>query len=138
MPVFTIETTYHLPIYRQRTYEAGTLDDACRLAIDDEDWDNEKSDVDTSGDTYVTGIWQGADAAYRGTAFAIPAQFGETIQRKADHFETLLGILKGLAHPPTGAVPNPPVWRQRADAAIARAEAILGGAPDPQIDGDRP
>jgi len=33
---FTIETTYRLPVYRQRTYEAETLEQACRLAIEDE------------------------------------------------------------------------------------------------------
>jgi hypothetical protein len=26
MPKFTIETTYHLPVYRHRSYEADTLD----------------------------------------------------------------------------------------------------------------
>lgn len=53
------------------------------------------------------------------------------MQRKADHFETLLGILKVLAHAPDGAVSDPPFWRQRADAAIAKAEAILAGTRDP-------
>ena len=53
------------------------------------------------------------------------------MQRKADHFETLLGILKVLAHAPDGAASDPPFWRQRADAAIAKAEAILAGARDP-------
>ena len=47
------------------------------------------------------------------------------LQRKADHYETLLGILKVLAH-----TPEAPFWRERADAAIAKAEAILAGAPD--------
>ena len=63
MPIFTIETTYRLPVYRQRSYEAETLDTACALAIADEGWDDEKSDVETSGDTYVTGAWDGRDAA---------------------------------------------------------------------------
>ena len=31
MPIFTIETTYRLPVYRQRSYEAETLDAACAL-----------------------------------------------------------------------------------------------------------
>ncbi len=54
MPVYTIETTYQLPIYRQRTYKAATVEDACRLVIDDEGWEDEKSDVDTSGTTAVS------------------------------------------------------------------------------------
>ena len=98
MPTFTIETTYRLPIYRQRSYEAETLAAACALAIADEGWDDEKSDVETSGDTYVTGIWDGRDAAYRGRALSIPSQFGEQVQRRADHFEALLGLLKIFAH----------------------------------------
>jgi hypothetical protein len=36
VPTFTIETAYHLPIYRRRVYEAETLDEACRLAIEDD------------------------------------------------------------------------------------------------------
>ena len=55
MPRFTIETTYRLPVYRQRTYEAETLEEACRLAIDDDDWSEQKEDYESSGETYVTG-----------------------------------------------------------------------------------
>ena len=73
-------------------------DEACRLAIEDDDWSDEKSDCDNSGETYVSGVWQGVDAAYRGPALPIPSQFSEAIRRKADHFETLLGVLKILAH----------------------------------------
>jgi hypothetical protein len=59
MPKFTIETTYRLPIFRQRCYEAETLEAACRLAIEDEDWSDQKEDCETSGETYVTGVWAG-------------------------------------------------------------------------------
>jgi hypothetical protein len=135
MPVFTIESTYRLPVYRQRSYEAQTLAAACALAITDEGWDDEKSDVETSGDTYVTGTWEGRDAAYRGRALSIPAQFDEQIQRKGDHFEVLLGLLKVFAHAPGAEPPDGPFWRERLDAAIAKAEAILGGQPDPEAVG---
>ena len=135
MPVFTIETTYRLPVYRQRSYEAETLDAACALAIADEGWDDEKSDVETSGDTYVTGVWDGRDAAYRGGALSIPSQFGEQVQRRADHFEVLLGLIKVFAHAPDAGPPDGPFWHQRLDAAIARAEAILAGEPDPETVG---
>ena len=131
MPTFTIETTYHLPIYRHRTYEADTLDEACRLAIEDDGWSDEKSDVDNSGETYVSGVWQGVDAAYRGPALPIPSQFSEAIRRKADHFETLLGVLKILAHVENLRAPDLPYWLPKAQAAIAKAEAILASAPDP-------
>ncbi|TWB86842.1 hypothetical protein FBZ93_12623 [Bradyrhizobium macuxiense] len=131
MPLFTIETTYRLPIYRQRNYEAETLGQACDLAIADEDWDDKKSDVETSGDTYVTGVWEGRDAAYIGHALPIPSRFGEQVQRKADHFELLLGQLKILAHVPEGGSADVELWRRRANAAIAKAEAILAGENDP-------
>ena len=138
MPFFTIEATYRLPVYRQRTYEADTVEQACRLAIEDDDWSDQKEDFDSCGETYVTGAWPGPDSAYRVTALPVPSQFGETTQRKADHFETLLGILKVLAHAPDGAVSDPPFWRQRTDAAIAKAEAILAGGRDPDVDGGQP
>lgn len=135
MPIFTIETTYRLPVYRQRSYEAETLDDACALAIADEGWDDEKSDVETSGDTYVTGAWDGLDAAYLGRVLSIPSQFGEQLQRRADHFEVLLGLLKVFAHARDAEPADGPFWRQRLDVAIAKAEAILDGEPDPEAVG---
>jgi hypothetical protein len=131
MRVFTIETTYRLPAYRQRTYEAGTIEEACRLAIEDDDWSGQDEDYDASGEIYVSGVWPGEDTAYRVTALAIPSQFAETQQRKADHFATLLGLLKIVAHAGDAAAPAPQSWRQSAEAAIAKAEAILAGARDP-------
>ena len=138
MPRFTIETTYRLPVYRQRTYEAETLEQACRLAIEDDDWSEQKEDYDCSGETYVTGASPGEDAAYRVTALAVPSQFGEDVQRKADHFETLLAILKVLAQAPEGEPSDSQFWRQRADAAIAKAEAILAGVRVPVTGGGSP
>ena len=38
MHKFTVESTYHLPVYRHRTYDAATPADACRKAIGDDDW----------------------------------------------------------------------------------------------------
>ncbi|MGY4403514.1 hypothetical protein [Bradyrhizobium sp. USDA 3315] len=131
MPLFTIETTYRLPIYRQRTYDAETLDQACDLAIADEGWDDNRSDVEKSGATFVTGVWEGRDAAYIGAALPIPSRFYEQVERKASHFELLLGLLKILAHAPEGGSADVELWRRRADAAIAKAEAILAGENDP-------
>ena len=128
MPNFTIETTYRLPIHRHRSYAAGTSDEACRLAIEDDDWSDEKSDADNSGETYVSGVWQGADTAYRGPALPVPSQFSEAFRRKADHFETVLGVLKVLAHVENLRAPDLPYWLPKARAAIAKAEAILASA----------
>ena len=55
MPRFTIESTNRIPVYRQRTYEADTVEQACRLAIEDDDWSDQKEDYESSGETYVTG-----------------------------------------------------------------------------------
>lgn len=137
MPVFTIETTYRLPIYRQRTYEAETIKQACELAIAGEGWGDEKSDVDTSGDTYVTGLWEGRNVAYRGKVLPIPSQFGELIQRKAEQFEVLLGLLKVIENAPAGGLSDTTDWRRRVDAATAKAEAIFAGESDPDIRPDR-
>ena len=97
MPSFTIETTYRLPVYRQQTYEAATMEEACRLAVDDDEWSDEKRDYESAGETYVTGIWSGENAAYTGAAQPIPAHYVETPQRIALHLEVLLGLVKVLA-----------------------------------------
>jgi hypothetical protein len=131
MPTFTIESTYRIPIYRQRSYQADTLAEACRLAIEDDDWNGQKEDYETAGETYVSGAWPGEVAAYSVPPLAVPSHFAETIQRKAEHFEVLLGLLKIFARAPGGDPPDHPTWRRRADAAIAKAEAILAGARDP-------
>lgn len=74
---FTIESTYRLPVFRHRTYEAATAEDACRLAIADEDWTGQKEDYENSGATYLTGIWPGEDSAYIAPALALPPGFAE-------------------------------------------------------------
>lgn len=133
MPQFTIETTYHLPVYRRRTYRADSVADACRLAIEDDGWEDAKEDVDTSGETYVSSIWEGANAAYSGKEIAIPGHFHETIQRQADHFGELVTLLEEIAPPPpmTLARRSFENWLPRARAAIAKAKAIIEGRRDP-------
>ncbi|ANH05776.1 MAG: hypothetical protein ACOY3N_12015 [Bradyrhizobium sp.] len=136
MPDYTIETTYHLPVYRSRTYSAETIAEACRKAIDDDGWEDAKEDVDTSGETYVTGIWQGADAAYAGEAAPVPSQFAETVQRKAGHFEILLGLLKLMLADVQAGRASSEEWIGRAIWAVARGEAIIAGARDPDAPGE--
>jgi hypothetical protein len=131
MAQFTIETTYHLPVYRQRTYAAETLVEACRHAVEDDDWDDATKDYESSGSTYVSGAWEGAGSAYRGPALSVPGQFEEIVQRKADQFELMLGMLKILAHVDDLEVSDLPTWLPRARALIAKAEAILAGEADP-------
>lgn len=133
MPVFTIETTYRLPVYRQQTVEAPTVEAACRLAVADDDWDKAKFDHDSAGETYVTGAWCGAEAAYHGNAEPWPAQFDEPVQRKADHFDELLAILRMPARKMGLSQVEFARWLPKALAAVAKADAILAGAPDPEL-----
>jgi hypothetical protein len=121
MPVFTIETTYHLPIHRHRSYVADTLEQACRLALTDQDWRFERRDYDNSGEVYVSGAWLGPDMAYRGSALPVPSHFDETVQRKAEHFSVLLDLLRKSAH----------AGDTTAQAAIVKAEGIVASADDP-------
>jgi hypothetical protein len=134
MAEFTIETTYRLPVYRQRTYDANTLITACRYAVEDDDWDDAKKDYESPGDAYVSGAWEGENSAYRGPALSVPGQFDELVRRKADQFELMLGMLKILAYADDLQAPDLPAWLPRARAIIANAEAVLAGEPDPEPD----
>lgn len=131
MPQFTIETTYRLPVFRHGTYVTDTADAACRLAVEDDDWSAQKEDLESAGETYVTGVWDGPDAAYRGTALPVPAHFEETVQRKAAHLEILLGLLKIFMSNARAGQPASEEWLSRADGAVGKAEAILAGARGP-------
>ncbi|WP_216333560.1 hypothetical protein [Rhizobium sp. X9] len=138
MPDFTIETTYLLPVFRHRTYAVDTLDAACRAAIDDDSWDIAEKDFDSSGPVHVTCIWAGAHSAYAGPPLQIPQQFEKPVQRRARHFEILLGLLKMLFDDISATRPPSPDWLARAAWAIARGEAILASDPDPEEPVDAP
>jgi hypothetical protein len=127
MHVFTIETTYRLPVYRQQTYEAATMEEACRLAVDGDDWSDEKRDYESAGETYVTGIWSGENAAYSGAAQPIPSHYVEAPQRVALHLEVLLGLVKVLASQSDTEQLDRAFWLERAQPAIAKGEALLAG-----------
>lgn len=83
----------------------------------------------------MTGIWCGPDAAYSGASQAVPSDYTETHQRIVQHFEVLLGFVKVLANPDRESS-DPNFWRERAQSAIVKAEAILAGARDPDTIGD--
>lgn len=141
MPKFTIESTYHLPVFRHVTYSADTPEAACRLAIEDKDWSGQREDYESSGEIYVTGIWEGADAAYRGQAIRVPRHFEEAVQRKAAHFELMLGLLKIMAGDAKAGRATAAEWLAKSEWAIALGEAVLEGArgPDePAADGGDP
>lgn len=131
MPDYTIETTYHLPVFRHRTWSADTPEAACRAAIEDADWEHARHDHESAGETYVTGLWQGRDTAYGNLPLPVPSHFEETMQRQAAHFETLLGVLKIMVGDARAERRTDAGWISRASCAIAKAEAILAGARDP-------
>lgn len=81
MPSFTIESTFRLPVFRHRTYEAPTVQDACQLAITDDDWQGQKQDHESAGPTYLTGIWPGAGTAYEVAPLPLPPAFAEAEMR---------------------------------------------------------
>ncbi|ARQ62232.1 UNVERIFIED_ORG: hypothetical protein GGD48_005466 [Rhizobium etli] len=138
MPDYTIETTYNLPISRKRTYSADSAEAACHAAIKDGDRDEARNDHETPGETHVTGIWEGADAAYRSSAISVPSQFRGTTERKTGHFEILLGILKIVVSDAQAGGSTSADWMAKAAWAISRSESILAGAPDPHASVDLP
>ena len=134
MPRFTIETVRRLPSHRHRTYRADTAADACRQAIEDKDWSGEMIDHERTGEVFVSGVWKVADIASAGTPIPVPSHYGETVQRQAGHFEILHGLLKMFLADVRAGRASSDVWIERAAWAVARAEAIIAGARDP----DRP
>ncbi|MBB4574577.1 hypothetical protein [Rhizobium lentis] len=138
MPDYTIETTYHLPISRTRTYSADTAEAACHTTIKDDDWEEARNDHETPGEIHVTGIWEGADAAYRGSAIPVPSQFRGMTERKTVHCEILLGILKIVVSDAQAGRSTSADWMVKAASATSRSEAILAGAPDSHRSVDLP
>lgn len=135
MPIFTIETTYRIPVYRQRRYEANNLPEACRLAVEHDDWTGSKEDYECAGETHVTGAWPGAVDPYSVPLLTIPSQFAETIQRKADHFDALLTQLSLVAQPMGLSAHDFERWLPAAQSAVRKANAIIAGARDPDEGG---
>lgn len=138
MPVYTIETTYTLPMFRHGTYIADTPEAACKAALGDDNWESSKKNYDTSGEIHITGIWEGDNSAHAGSPITIPSQFDEAVQRRAHHFEILLGLLKMLLHDVQAARSPSGSWLAKSSWAIARGEAILAYAPDPTEPADAP
>lgn len=77
MDEFTLELCYRLPVYQHVTIRAASIEDACRLALETQDWDRGKHDYESSGPTFVAEAWHGADAAYQGQTVEVPLPFRE-------------------------------------------------------------
>ena len=126
MPDFIIETSYHLPMYRRRPYSAETMEQACIFALGDEGWGDARESVDDSGETYVSGIWQGK-TVYDGPELAVPDEFREAVERKAELFDDLVALLREPAQPMAISEHDFRNWLPRAMAILAKAEAIHAG-----------
>ena len=99
MTTFTVESTYHIPIYRQRSYHADRLAEACRLAIEDDDWEGQKEDSESAGETYVTGIWPGDVTPYSVAALADPIAFRRVPSAQGRAFRGSAWTAQGLRAP---------------------------------------
>jgi hypothetical protein len=99
---YTVETTIRRPFYKHHVYEAPTPEDACRQALRDDDWEGEKLDDETAGEPYVTGVWIGQDAAYKGPSLPIPLNGHTSGEHKIQEIDLLLALLKRLASTPAG------------------------------------
>jgi hypothetical protein len=122
MPVFMIETTYKLPVYRERVFEARSLEDACLRAVLDTNWDDEKADIEASERTFVSGVWEGAVEADPARAQPIPRQFHDIHQNKGVLFDAMLQLLAaGCSSNSCGT------WRNAAQRLLAQAEQVGTG-----------
>lgn len=83
-----------------------------------------KQDVETAGETYVTGIWKGR-AAHSGKGYAVPDRFDETVQRKANLFDDLVEVLRGPAGKMGLSEYEFERWLPHALATLEKADAIL-------------
>lgn len=133
MPKFTVEATYRMPYYRQRTYDAPTPEEACRLAIEDDDWQSELPDYECPGPIYITGIWKGTDTAYGGEEIAVPSHFQETVRRMVDHFHELLDQLAYVAQPLGLSQADFERRLPKSTAAVEKARAIVEERRDPVV-----
>jgi hypothetical protein len=107
IPRYTVETTIRRPFYKHRVYEAAAPEEACRRALQDDDCEGEKLDDETAGSPYVTGLWIGEDAAYKGPSLPIPCGFDDPDRQKVQHLDELLALMKRLtATPARGTLPH--------------------------------
>jgi hypothetical protein len=127
MITVTIETTYLLPIYRQRTVTAGSIEAACRAALADGQWRDAREDRDNAHATKITGIWAGADSAYRGTPIPVPDSLAQEADPDGDAYRTTALLAELMVHLGRYA---PPADLQ-AHAAIRAAARMLAAAPKP-------
>lgn len=62
MTFYTVERQYMVPVYQHLVVEADSVEEACRKAIECDDWSTSKQDDDGARPTHVTAIREGAPA----------------------------------------------------------------------------
>jgi hypothetical protein len=81
MPIYTIEKTYRLPVYKHERIEADSPEEAMQKALESDDWEGQREDYESSGPTYITGAWEGEEAYGPGSndlGLPIPDEFSRT------------------------------------------------------------
>lgn len=73
--LFTIEATYRAPVFIHRSVLAGSLDEACRLVLEHEDWESATTDYESPGPTYISGAWEGGRAYAEGAELIVPDRY---------------------------------------------------------------
>lgn len=53
---YAIERQYLLPVYQHLVIEAQTADEACRKALDHDEWEGAMEDIDTARETVITAL----------------------------------------------------------------------------------
>lgn len=87
LQTFTVERTFLVPIYQQDTVQAASAEDAMRQLLDEDDWERQETDFDSSRAAYITGLWSGDEAYEAGTDLPIPPEFRDVSQELAGQLE---------------------------------------------------
>ena len=142
MPLYTVESSYRFPACRRRRYEAPDVASACRAALHDDDWDDQKFDIESADETYVSALWSGDNPEGRGTELQVPSEFQERTNRQTDLFRSLADALEEMVGElrfvhDSGDIRDSirncagSATIERAEALVAKARAIMAGEPDP-------
>jgi hypothetical protein len=126
---YAIERQYLLPVYQHLVIEAETAEEACRKALDHDDWEGAMEDIDSARETVITALrpipeeeaiddlggFLYGEKPNQATA-AVPRQFRENAPPSAVYLILKSGDL--------GTVAFPDAYASRARAAKAIAEDV--------------
>lgn len=124
---FTVEIQYLLPVFQHITVEADSVEAACALAVQHDNWDHAREDYDSARETTVTRIAEGEhhnpNDAPGDLQRLVPNEHFEDADRK--NLRTVVLALRALAEfIPDIALHDVQRMMQR-DAAIKLVEGAL-------------